>query len=127
VFLGEYLRDEEVRMQIYQESLMRPSSLMQWWGAAAKMVIPNINIKVLTIVFTGLVSLVATKGIGEHGFSWKWESLGLESLCLVNTGSVCLRRNAGAVKDQEGGVKEVVTYSMPRSRGSTTPTSSWWR
>ena len=45
------------------------------------------------------------------GFSWKSESLGLESLCLVNTGSVCLRRNAGAVKDQEGGVKEVATYS----------------
>ena len=41
---------------------MRPSSLMQWWGAAAKMVIFNINNKVLTIVFTGLV-----KEVGEHG------------------------------------------------------------
>ena len=52
---------------------------MQWWGAAAKMVIFNINNKVLTIVFTGLVRW------GNMGFSWK-----SESHSLVSTGPVCL-------------------------------------
>ena len=86
---------------------MRPPALIHWWGAAAKMVIFNNNIKVPTIIFTGLVSLVATKEwltkffnsevnllnakeVGEHGVHWKLESHG-----LVNTGSVCPRRNAG--------------------------------
>jgi len=123
--LGEYSREGVLRSKLDKGPMLRPSALMHWWGAAAKMII---NTKEwLTSSSTQRSTSSTSRRWGNMGFSWKSESLGLESLCLVNTGSVCLRRNAGAVKDQEGGVKEVVTYSMPRSRGSTTPTSPGWR
>ena len=107
---------------------------MHWWGAAAKMVIFNNKIKVLTIVFTGLVTLVATKEwltkffnsevnllnvkeVGEHGVQLEIgiPRPGEHWICLSAT-------ECGAVKGQEGGVKEVATYSA-EIQGSTTPTS----
>ena len=62
--LGEYLIKEVVWMQIYPEQLTRPSTLAMVGGRCMVVTIiwmVTFNIKVLTTVFTGLVSLAATK------------------------------------------------------------------
>ena len=88
--LGKYLSEEVVWVQIDPESLTRPSAPAMVGGRCMVVTIIGMvffNIKVLTIVLTGLVSLASTKKFmveflnSEDNFSIKEELVNQVNCC----------------------------------------------